>query len=45
MNKIIQKKVDLNVIFTVLSDVQSGHQGVGTREKGHIRGISYLFSI
>lgn len=42
MNKIIQKKVDLNVILTVLIGAQFCHQGWGTREKLHIRGYSRL---
>ena len=32
MNKITQKKIDLNVISTVLSEIQFGHQGGGTTE-------------
>ena len=40
MNKIIQEKVDLNVILTVLCEIQFGHQGGGTRGKWHIRGYS-----
>lgn len=33
INKITQKKVDFNVILTILSIIQFGHQGGGTREK------------
>ena len=45
MNKIMQKKVDLNVILTVLSEIQFGNQGGGTRENLHFRGTTNLFGI
>ena len=46
MNKIIQKKVHLNVILTVLIGVQFCHQGGGGQEKKRILGgISDSFGI
>ena len=45
MNKTIEKKVDLNVICTVLSDVQFAHQGAGQEKKCILGGTPYLFSI
>ena len=45
MDKQIQKKVDLNVILTVLSDIQFGHQGAGTWGNGILGGTPNLFGI
>ena len=39
---IMQKKGHLNVILTVLSEIQFGYQGGGTSEKQHFRGFSRL---
>ena len=38
MNKIIQRKIHLNVILTVLTEIQFG----GRSEKQHFRGFSRL---
>ena len=42
ISTIVQRKGDLNVILTVLSEIQFGYQGGGTSEKQHFRGFSRL---
>lgn len=42
INKMIQKKFVLNVILLVLSEIQFGHQGVGTSKKQRFRGVFRL---
>ena len=42
INIISQRKGDLNVILTVLSEIQFGHPGGGTSKKQHFRGVFRL---